>query len=144
MLNYEQIHHHSEIFKMLTGISVEGFEALFPRFSEAWQEYVYTRYMQRSGRKRRYGGGRKPELRHSKDKLLFILIYFHQYPTQCSLGMLFGIGQAQTHEWIHKLTTVLVTALGRDVQLPERKPKKLEELVSGFAKVLEPFDNGGV
>ena len=64
------------------------------------------------------------------DKLLFILFYFRQYPTQEVQGYLFGIGQPQANEWIHRLTGVLNQALGDELQLPERRPAKLVEVLA--------------
>ncbi|MCX5964482.1 MAG: transposase family protein [Cyanobacteria bacterium] len=60
----------------------------------------------REKRQRGYGTGRKSELEHLDDKLLFILVYFRLYPTQEVQGHLFGIGQAQANEWVHRLTRV--------------------------------------
>lgn len=44
-------------------------------------------------------------------------------------GFLFGIGQPQTHEWVHKLTRILNQALGEEQQLPEREPQRLEAVL---------------
>ncbi|WP_317110957.1 transposase family protein [Chroococcidiopsis sp. SAG 2025] len=64
------------------------------------------------------------------DKLLFILVYFRLYPTQEVQGYLFGFGQAQANEWVHRLTRVLNQALGKEKHLPEREPAKLEAVLS--------------
>jgi hypothetical protein len=56
-----------------------------------------------------------------EDKLVFILFYFKYYPTQEVLGFLFGIGQSQANEWIHRLTPLLNAALGYEQQLPARR-----------------------
>ncbi|MBW4466400.1 MAG: transposase family protein, partial [Pegethrix bostrychoides GSE-TBD4-15B] len=37
----------------------------------------------------------------------------------------FGMAQAQAHEWIHRLSSVLNVALGYEKQLPERRPHRL-------------------
>ncbi|MEP0924369.1 transposase family protein [Leptolyngbya sp. ST-U4] len=66
------------------------------------------------------------------DKLLFILVYFRLYPTQEVQGFLFGIGQPQAHEWVHKLTPILNTALGYEKQLPERSPWRLERVLKEY------------
>jgi hypothetical protein len=67
---------------------------LLPSCEQAWQDYLYTHYINRCDRQRRYGGGRKAEIEDRNDKLLFILFYFKQYPTQSVQGFLFGMGQA--------------------------------------------------
>jgi hypothetical protein len=45
-------------------------------------------------------------------------------------GFLFGIGQPQANEWVHRLTGVLNQALGYEQQLPERNPRKLKEVLA--------------
>jgi Helix-turn-helix of DDE superfamily endonuclease len=74
-------------------------------------------------------GGRKPHLAQLCDKLLFILFYFRHYPTQEVQGFLFGIGQPQANQWVHRLTKVLNQALGYEQQLPEREPRRLEAVL---------------
>ena len=64
-----------------------------------------------------------------EDKLLFILVYFRLYPTQEVQGYLFGMGQAQANEWVHRLTALLNRALGYEEQLPERRPWKLKQVL---------------
>jgi hypothetical protein len=108
---------------------VSEFEALLPSFEQAWQHYVEAEYINRAGRKRRYGGGRKAELQETWDKLLFILVYFRQYPTQEVQGFLFGIGQPQANAWVHRLTGVFNQALGKEQVLPERNPYQLKDLL---------------
>ncbi|MFM7449159.1 MAG: transposase family protein, partial [Leptolyngbyaceae cyanobacterium] len=75
-------------------------------------------------------GGRKAHLTLHRDKLLFILFYFRHYPTQEVQGFLFGMSQAQTSEWIRRLTQVLNQALGKEQQLPERNPLRLEVVLA--------------
>ncbi|WP_293122559.1 transposase family protein [Moorena sp. SIO4G3] len=41
-----------------------------------------------------------------------MLIYFRLYPTQAVQGFLFGIGQAQANQWVHRLTRVRVASFG--------------------------------
>ncbi|MEB3336498.1 MAG: transposase family protein [Leptolyngbyaceae bacterium] len=130
MLSYAQLANKPRIFRSLTGLSLSEFEKLFRSFEPAWQDYLYRHYITRSDRKRRYGGGRKAELTETADKLLFILFYFRQYPTQEVQGFLFGMGQPQAHEWVHRLTEVLNQALGEEQQLPERNPHHLEAVLS--------------
>lgn len=57
-------------------------------------------------------------------------MYFRLYPTQEVQGYLFGIGQAQANEWVHRLTRVLNQALGEDQHLPEREPARLEAVLT--------------
>jgi len=45
-------------------------------------------------------------------------------------GYLFGLGQPQANEWIHRLTGVLNQALGEEQHLPERRPSRLPAVLA--------------
>jgi hypothetical protein len=124
MLSYRKVQGKSNVLQSLTGLNQVEFEKLLVSFEVAWQEYIEQEYINRP-RARRYGGGRQAELSTTADKLLFILVYFRLYPTQAVQGFLFGIGQTQAWEWIHKLSPLLNQALGYENQLPERQPARL-------------------
>lgn len=131
MLNYAKIKDKSRIFRSFTGLTVPAFSHLLNAFGQAeeqaWQQQEAQR---RSPRQRQRGGGRKPALIALEDKLVFILFYFKYYPTQEVLGFLFGIGQSQANEWIHRLTPLLNAALGYEQQLPARQAADLEQLLA--------------
>ncbi len=131
MLNYAKVQNKPRVLQSLTGLSVSEFEQLFVSFEQAWQNYLEQHHIQ-APRARRYGAGRKPQLQDNQDKLLFILVYFRLYPTQEVQGFLFGIGQPQAHEWVHKLTRILNIALGYEKQLPERSPWRLERVLKEY------------
>jgi hypothetical protein len=128
-MSYQELKNKPKTLRSLTGLNPPEFEALLVKFTQAWNAYV-EETSQRVTRKRAYGAGRKAELERLEDKLLFILVYFRLYPTQVVQGFLFGIGQAQANEWVHRLTLVLNQALGDDQQLPEREPAKLEAILT--------------
>lgn len=128
-LSYDELKNKPRILRSLTSLTVKEFEALLVSFSSAWESFVNSTF-QRKGRQRAYGGGRKPTLSQLEDKLLFILVYFRQYPTQEVQGFLFGMSQAQANEWVHRLTGVLNSALGAEQHLPEREPARLEAVLS--------------
>lgn len=128
-MQYTGLHNKPRTLRSLTGLNPSEFEALLPSFSTAWGSFVAETF-ERQGRKRAYGGGRKAQLGTIEDKLLFILVYFRIYPTQDVQGYLFGMSQAQANEWVHRLRGVLNQALGEEQQLPERRPAKLETVLS--------------
>jgi hypothetical protein len=128
-MNYAELRDRSRLLQSLTGLNTAEFEALLPSFEAAWARFVEETFEQKP-RKRARGGGRKAELSAIADKLLFILVYFRQYPTQEVQGYLFGIRQAQANEWIHRLTSLLNQALGEAQSLPERRPAKLSEVLA--------------
>ena len=131
MLNYTKIKDKSRIFRSFTGLTVPAFSHILIAFGQAqeqaWQQQEAQR---RQPRQRQRGGGRKPTLIALEDQLVFILFYFKFYPTQEVLGFLFGIGQPQANEWIHRLTRLLNAALGYDQQLPARRAADLEQLLA--------------
>jgi hypothetical protein len=55
-----------------------------------------------------------------EDKLLFILVYLKQAPTQEVQGSLFGMRQSKANMWIHLLHPVLNRALAQNGALPKR------------------------
>ena len=130
MLSYAKLKNKPRILQSLTGMSVAEFESIVPSFEAAWQDYIYKQFIEGSERKREYGGERKAELQEIRDKMLFILFYFRQYPTQEVQGFLFGIGQPQANLWVHRLTVILNQALGKEQHLPERKASKLEQVLA--------------
>jgi hypothetical protein len=130
MLQYTTIAEKPILCRQLTGLSLEGFRKLLPAFNEAERLEQERRDQQRSvPRKRQPGAGRRPRLRTSADRLLFILVYFKLYPLQDVQAFLFGMSQAQAWEWIHRLTPLLNHALGAEQQLPAREPAPLTRVL---------------
>ena len=118
-ITYYDLQTKPRVLQSLTGLNPEEFENLLLSFDEAWYQFVEQTFHKKT-RKRAYGGGRKSQLEYLEDKLLFILVYFRLYPTQEVQGYLFGMGQTQTNEWVHRLSPLLNQALGYEHQLPER------------------------
>ncbi len=131
MLNYARLARKARVFKAFTGLDLDAFNKLLPAFEAAYEAALDKLDAERkSERQRARGGGRKSALHTVADKLLFILFYFRHYPTQTVQGFLFNMGQPQANEWIHRLTTVLNTALGYEQQLPARKSRALAEVLA--------------
>lgn len=130
MISYDDIKNHPKAHRTFTSLDKAEFEKLLIEFAKAWEEYVKGNYTKEQERQRKPGGGRKPKLDKLEDKLFFILFHFKTYPLQEVLGFLFGLSQGQANEWIHKLSEVLKMALGQAMLLPERDPKKLEEVLA--------------
>jgi DDE superfamily endonuclease/Helix-turn-helix of DDE superfamily endonuclease len=131
MLNYAKIKDKSRIFRSFTGLTLLAFCHLLSAFDQAQQQaWQQQEAQRRTPRQRQGGGGRKPTLLTLEDQLVFILFYFKFYPTQEVMGFLFGMGQSQANEWIHRLTPLLNVALGYDQQLPARQAADLEQLLA--------------
>ena len=131
MLNYTKIKAKPRIFQSFNGLTLAAFSHLLIAFGQAEEQAWQHQEGQRShARQRRRGGGRIPTLVSLEDRLVFILFYFKVYPTQEVLGFLFGMGQSQANEWIHRLTPLLNAALGYEQQLPARQAADLEQVLA--------------
>jgi hypothetical protein len=131
MLNYDQVKNKKRIFQSFTGLTIKAFMRLLLAFHRAYEQALAKQDAQREiPRQRQRGGGRKATMLEAADKLLFILFYFKFYPTQEVQGFLFGLGQPQANEWIHRLTPVLNQALGYEKQLPARKAHQIEQVLA--------------
>ena len=130
MLSFDIMKHNPALFLTFTGLALSEFEMLSVSFKKALKDYIVKEYVEKEGRKRKYGGGRKPKLRSDEGKLLFILIYFKLYPLQAVIGFLFGMSQSQACEQIHKLSGILKTASESLDLMPERIPENLKAALS--------------
>jgi hypothetical protein len=123
MHTYAKLKDDPRRFLAVTSITQDEFEHLLPIFAEeyaATQSSTHTQAGQ--PRQRQVGGGRRAQLATVGDKLLFILMYHKTYPLQTVHGLQFGLSQAQTNEWVHRLMPVLNTTLNRLGYAPERDP----------------------
>ena len=130
MITYDIVKKNAKLLLTLTGFLPPEFEIFLIGFEKAWNDYITKTHVAGKNRKRKYGGGRNPTLNKTEDKLLFILIYMKLYPLQAVIGFLFGMGQSQANEWVHKLSGVLKTALADMGQLPERAPENLKNFLT--------------
>ena len=129
-ITYYDLQTKSRVLQSLTGLTPQEFEELLLSFEEAWADFLQETFHNKP-RKRAYGGGRKAHLEELEDKLLFILVYFRLYPTQEVQGYLFGMGQAQANEWVHRLSPLLNRgSWGMNINFPNVSPWKLKQVLS--------------
>ena len=102
-MQYVVLQNKPRTLRSLTGFNADEFEALLTSFGAAWDSFVREQ-AERPTRKRAYGAGRTAHLKRLEDKLLFILFYYRQYPTQEAQGFFFGMSQSQANDWIHRLS----------------------------------------
>jgi hypothetical protein len=96
----------------LTGLTVEEFERLIPAFEVAFllrMEHWTSGGTRRTGR--RYMEPANASLPTPEDRLLFILMYLNQMPTQAAHGMAFRMSQSQVSRWLRALLPALRTGL---------------------------------
>jgi len=131
ILRYRELKKKPAVFRSFTGLTPKAFEVLLPAFYQAYEDDLDKRDAQlEHKRQRERGGGRRGTLETMEDKLVFILFYFKFYPVQELQGYLFGMGQAQAWDWIHRLTPILNQALGYEKQLPARKNREIKEILA--------------
>lgn len=131
ILRFCELKKKPAVFRSFTGLCPKAFEVLLPAFYQAYEDDLDKRDVQREhSRQRERGGGRRGKLKTLEDKLVFILFYFKFYPVQELQGYLFGMGQAQAWDWIHRLTPILNQSLGYEKQLPARKNQEMKEILA--------------
>lgn len=121
MIKYTELKRDRRKFLALTGLTRKEFEALLPAWVEAYEcKYPHDRTLAGRKRRRQRGGGCRGVLDTAEQKLLFILIYQKTYPLQVVMGELFGIGQSDANQWIHRLLPIVRHALAAIGVMPER------------------------
>lgn len=121
MLRYAQIAQNEPKLLALTGLTRREFEDLVPVFQTSFETILQEQTLEGLERiGRTYTTYRNSPLPTVEDKVLFILVYLKQAPTQTLHGQLFGLSQSNTNKWIHLLHRVLNHALASQDCLPLR------------------------
>jgi hypothetical protein len=120
-LRYHQIANDERRVQSLTSLTPKEFADLVPFFTTSFYEYLDEQTVEGYERiGRRYVPYRNSTLPTMEDKLLFILVYLKQAPTQEVQASLFGMRQPKANMWIHLLHPVLNRALKQHGDLPNR------------------------
>jgi Helix-turn-helix of DDE superfamily endonuclease len=121
MLRYHEIAQDERKVLALTSFTPREFAELLPIFTTCFSEYLEDQTVEGDERVGRgYIAYRNSPLPTMEDKLLFILVYLKQAPTQEVQGCLFGLRQSHANTWIHLLHPVVNQALARLGDLPKR------------------------
>ena len=121
MLRYHDISKDERRVLSLTSVTPKEFTDLVPLFTMSFYEYLDEQTIEGYERVgRRYVPYRNSTLPTMEDKLLFILVYLKQAPTQEVQGSLFGMRQSKANMWIHLLHPILNRALGKNGDIPKR------------------------
>jgi hypothetical protein len=121
MLRYHEIATDERRVLSLTSLTPTEFADLVPHFTSVFYEYLEEQTIdgyERVGR--RYVPYRNSLLPTMEDKVLFILVYLKQAPTQEVQASLFGMRQPKANMWIHLLHAVLNRTLRQNGDLPKR------------------------
>jgi len=124
MITYAELNEKPKEFLAATGLHVNEFEQLLPKFKE---KLAATRSPDQTKkgkpRRRRAGAGPKEKLQTTEDKLVFTLVYQKTYPLQTMLGLHFGLSQPRANYWVHSLMPILQEVLAEMGMTPERDPQ---------------------
>lgn len=127
-MNLDYLTKHPELFPSVIGITRTQFRSLLYRFSFALHTAEDVRAYSKK-RLRKPGGGRKPVLATDAAKLFFILFYYKVYPTFRLAQAIFGLDKRNVLSWKIFLEGVLVSALGRQLDLPKRRINTMHGLL---------------
>ena len=137
MLRYQQIADNEKKILAMTSLTQQEFEDLVPIFTESFLTYLEDQTIEgyeRIGKP--YRTYKNSPLPTFEDKLLFILVYLKQNPTQEVQGQLFGMSQSNANKWIHLLHAVLNRALATAGYLPQRIATIIDNKSDGEHEVM--------
>jgi DDE superfamily endonuclease len=115
----------------MTSLTPDEFRTLVPAFEQAFQTHMAKWRLDGQPRTaRRFTTYKNCPLPTPEDRLLFILVYLKTNPLQVAHGIMFGLPQGKTNQWIHVLLPVLHTTLR---QLGDAPSRSLAELAQRLA-----------
>lgn len=139
--NKKGILKNPRLCQSIFGMSKEEIERLLLVFSQCLTTHRYQ-LKPKEQRKRKIGGGRKGDLPTDEDKLLYILMFLKIYPTYDVLSVLANHQRSKCGDSVQLLLPVLQMALGRELVLPKRKARSLEEVFERCPGLKDVFMDG--
>ena len=137
MLKIERIARNNRQMKALTGLNIVEFEILLKSFTIVLYEHLANKE-----RMRKVGGGRKGALAEARDKLFYILFYAKVYPTYDLAGFIFGVDRSRCCRWVQEFMKLVEKAIGRNIVMPKRQIRSIEELLEVCPEVKDLFIDG--
>lgn len=125
--------------RSFTGLDKNRYDTLKPVFQEVFDTYRSTQLRPAKKRKRKPGGGRKPNLPSIDDKLVFVLHYLKAYPTMDNLGSTFGMSRGSACDLVHLYCRLLKESLEKLEVIPKRRLSSPEQLIE-YLKELGDVD----
>ena len=131
MPSYEEVTQRAGSLRAMTGLTEAEFMALLPHFEQAVVGSMQDRTIDGQPRaSRRYSTYATCPLPTTADKLLFILTYLKQNPSQEVQGQLFGMSQSHANTWIHVRHPVLNQAVADQKRLSARTSAEFAAMVA--------------
>lgn len=132
------------VFRHLTGITVEVFDALAAEVVPA-VEATHQKALERPDRQRAVGGGDNFDLPWI-DHVLVTIVWLRQYPTQEVLGFLFGVSDSTARRAVERCLPILEQAGKDTMRMPDpgrgrrkKLPTRLKD-TPGLAVVIDSFE----
>lgn len=113
--------------RALTSLLPEEFMYLLPKFEAKWLTYIEKYTLEGKPRFNKYSPRKDKKLALIEEKLLFILIFNKQNPTQEFLAFSFDLDQDMCNKWIKVLLPILEKSL-HEFQA-EQKPSKINTVL---------------
>ena len=128
----------------MTSLTPDEFQILAPPFEVAFQAHMADWRLDGKPRTaRRFTTYQNCPLPTPEDRLLFILVYLKTNPLQVAHGILFGLPQGKTNQWIHVLLPVLRASLRQVGDAPSRSiadlAQRLDMPVTDVAEAVAPL-----
>jgi hypothetical protein len=142
MFRYQDIRRRPTVFRGLTGMDTDAFEALFADFDAASRAARAASGRTRRGgqpRRRAPGAGRRHAL-DPRDRLLMALVWLRVYPTYELLGFLFGLHNGNANRNVADVLATLETLGDFPFDRPDRDPGRtrldsVEAVMDAFPEV---------
>ena len=112
----------------MTSLTPDEFQILVPPFEAAFQAHMAEWRLDGKPRTaRRFTTYKNCPLPTPEDRLLFILVYLKTNPLQVAHGIMFGLPQGKTNQWIHVLLLVLQASMRALGDAPARSLRALAQ-----------------
>lgn len=123
--NNKEEPHYRQLLS-LTSLEAEEFMAVLAVFDQLWKQYYHWHDLKGEKRKvPKYEEHADISLQGSGEKLLFILIYMKENPTQAYHGAMFEMCQGKVSQWVKLLLPLLEQTLTKMKLLPKRTADEL-------------------
>jgi len=136
MSKYFQLKQSPDVFRRLTGVTVNKFYEIYHQLLPLYEAYEKKR-LSRSDRQQAIGGGNKFKL-PLEDRLLMLLMYYRLCVPHAFLGFIFDINDSNVGRNINPLQPLLAGIF----RIPERKVNLTpEEILTLFIDATEQTIN---
>jgi hypothetical protein len=136
MIKVKKAMKSNRLMKAITGLKIKQFNGLVDKF----EKNLKTTFAKT--RKVNLDLGRKFLLETSSEKLFYILFYMKCYPTFDLAGFIFNADRSSCCRWTHWFMEALQMTLDKELVLPKRQIKDLDELLSEMPEIKAIYIDG--